>query len=84
MEFKMTIDPKNKDNLDLFPDMPIPKPVGRPRQYATQAEKQRAYRERLKAQGKKQISRVVRDVASNEPLKSDVIDLTTDFRELKK
>ncbi|WP_439328523.1 hypothetical protein [Lonepinella sp. BR2357] len=72
---------ENVNNLDLFPDMPIPKKVGRPKKYANQADKQRAYRERLKAQGKKQISRIVKDV-SIEPLNSDLIDLTTDFSTL--
>jgi len=49
---------------------------GRPRQYATPADRQKAYRERLKAQGKRVITRVVRDTRGEAPLVSDVIDLS--------
>ena len=45
---------KPLDNLDLFED--LPNPVGRPKQYSTNAERQKAYRERLKAQGKRVIT----------------------------
>ena len=51
--------------------------VGRPRQYADAAERQRAYRNRLKAEGKRVVSRVVRDVRdTSAPLVSDVLDLS--------
>lgn len=51
--------------------------VGRPRQYASAAERQRAYRERLKVEGKRVVSRVVRDVRdTSAPLVSDVLDLS--------
>ena len=42
---------KPLDNLDLFDD--LPNPVGRPKQFASNAERQKAYRARLKAQGKR-------------------------------
>ena len=43
---------KNKpvESLDLFAD--LPNPVGRPKQFASNAERQKAYRARLKANGK--------------------------------
>lgn len=51
--------------------------VGRPRKYASAAERQKAYRERLKAGGKRVVSRVMRDVRdTSEPLVSDVLDLS--------
>lgn len=51
--------------------------VGRPRQYETPAERQKAYRQRLKEQGKRVVSRVVRDVRDDtKPLVSDVLDLS--------
>ena len=54
-----------------------PRTVGRPRQYASPAERQRAYRQRLKAEGKRVVSRVVRDVRdTSAPLVSDVLDLS--------
>ncbi len=62
------------DNLDLFDD--LPNPVGRPRQFSSNAERQKAYRARLKANGKKVITRVVADVSGTQELKSDVIDLS--------
>lgn len=49
---------------------------GRPRVYATAAERQRAYRQRLKLAGKRVLSRVVRDVRVGVPLESNVIDLS--------
>ena len=48
------------DNLDLFDD--LPNPVGRPRQFSSNAERQKAYRARLKANGKRVITRIVADV----------------------
>lgn len=51
--------------------------VGRPAKYESAAEKQKAYRERLKTKGMRLISRYVRDVRNTEiPLVSDVIDLS--------
>ena len=51
--------------------------VGRPKQYASAAARQKAYRERLKAEGKRVVSRVVRDVRDeSQPLVSDVLDLS--------
>lgn len=53
------------------------KPVGRPRQYATAAERQRAYRARLRESGMRVITRVVRDVRDDaQPLRSELIDLS--------
>lgn len=50
---------------------------GRPRQHADKAAKQRAYRERLKASGKRVLSVVVTDTRDeSRPLTSDVIDLS--------
>lgn len=49
---------------------------GRPRVYASAAERQRAYRARLKERGMREISRIVRDVREPQPLHSDVIDLS--------
>ena len=47
---------KPLDNLDLFDD--LPNPVGRPKQFASNAERQKAYRARLKAQGKRVITKL--------------------------
>ena len=61
---------------DLFPDT-LTRPVGRPKKYASAAERQKAYRARLKEQGKRVVSRVVPDRRDrSEPLKSDIIDLS--------
>lgn len=50
---------------------------GRPRQHSSAAEKQKAYRERLKAEGKRVVTRVVLDVRDeSKPLQSDLIDLS--------
>ena len=65
---------KPLDNLDLFDD--VPNPVGRPKQLASNAERQKAYRARLKAQGKRVITKVVADVREGQELRSDVIDLS--------
>ena len=65
---------KPLDNLDLFDD--LPNPVGRPKQYSSNAERQKAYRERLKAQGKRIITKVVVDVREGKDLHSDIIDLS--------
>ena len=51
--------------------------VGRPKQYENAAERQKAYRQRLKDQGKRVVSKVVRDVRDDtKPLVSDVLDLS--------
>ena len=62
------------DNLDLFDD--LPNPVGRPRQFLNNAERQKAYRARMKANGKRVITRIVADVRDTQELKSDIIDLS--------
>ena len=62
------------DNLDLFDD--LPNPVGRPRQFSSNAERQKAYRARMKANGKRVITRIVADVRGTQELKSDIIDLS--------
>ena len=49
---------------------------GRPRQYASAAERQKAYRERLKSEGKRVVTRVMRDMRGDAPLVSDVLDLS--------
>ncbi|SPY08420.1 hypothetical protein [Oligella urethralis] len=52
-------------------------PVGRPRKYANQAERQRAYRQRLKDRGFKVVQRIVPDQGrKDEPLTSSVLDLS--------
>lgn len=63
---------------ELLPaDAAAPRGVGRPKQYASAAERQKAYRQRLKEQGKRVVSRVVRDVRDEaQPLVSDVLDLS--------
>ena len=42
---------KPLDNLDLFDD--LPNPVGRPKQFASNAERQKAYRARLRGRLRK-------------------------------
>lgn len=55
---------------------------GRPRTHADQAARQKAYRERLKASGKRVLSVVVTDTRdTSKPLKSDVIDLSEVLRQ---
>lgn len=66
---------KKNDTWELFDD--LPNPVGRPRKYKNAAERQRAYRERLKERGLRVVSATVRDVRDKgKPLVSDVIDLS--------
>ena len=67
---------KNKpvESLELFAD--LPNPVGRPKQFASNAERQQAYRARLKAQGKRVITKVVLDVREGTDQHSDIIDLS--------
>lgn len=60
-----------------LPGVPTEPPRrGRPAKYGSAAERQKAYRERLKEQGKREIKRIVRDVREPQPLRSDVIDLS--------
>lgn len=66
-------DPKDQATADL---LPAPKKRGRPAKHGTQAEKQKAYRERLKEKGLRVVSKIVRDVRPEKPLQSDVIDLS--------
>lgn len=62
---------------ELLPVVDAPQGVGRPKQYANAAERQKAYRQRLKEQGKRVVSRVVRDVRDEtQPLVSNVLDLS--------
>lgn len=54
-----------------------PKKRGRPRVHADAAVKQKAYRQRLKARGMREVRRVVRDTRdASTPLYSDIIDLS--------
>lgn len=49
---------------------------GRKRKYANNAERQRAYRERLKANGYRTVTAVVKDVRKGSELTSEIIDLS--------
>lgn len=49
---------------------------GRRRVHADAAARQHAYRQRLRARGYREVTRVVRDVQPLQPLESDVIDLS--------
>lgn len=71
---KLTKENQVLDNLNLFDD--LPNPVGRPKQFGSNAEKQKAYRARLKAKGKRVITRTVTDTRNDSILKSDIIDLS--------
>ena len=62
---------------ELLPTDTQRRGVGRPKKYESAAERQKAYRQRLKQQGKRVVSKVVRDVRDNtKPLISDVLDLS--------
>ena len=53
------------------------KKPGRPQKYADSAARQKAYRERLKAAGFREVKTMVKDVRDiDKPLVSDVIDLS--------
>lgn len=68
-------DKNDTGTIDLLPD--ATKQRGRPKQHADQAAKQKAYRERLKAFGRRVVSRTVADVRDTMvPLRSDIIDLS--------
>lgn len=60
---------------DLIGDPP-PRRPGRPAKHADAAARQKAYRERLKERGMREVKRVVRDVRGTAPLVSEVIDLS--------
>lgn len=70
-------DEKDTATPELLPVEPVKRGRGQPKKHADQAAKQKAYRERMKAEGKRVISRVVLDVRDDsQPLKSDIIDLS--------
>lgn len=53
------------------------KKAGRPRQHADAAARQKAYRERQKEAGMREVKVMVRDVRNAlKPLQSDIIDLS--------
>jgi TRAP-type C4-dicarboxylate transport system substrate-binding protein len=53
------------------------KTAGRPKQHANAAERQKAYRERLKAAGMREVKTMIKDVRNAEkPLTSELIDLS--------
>lgn len=62
--------------LPAAPQAPAARGRGRPRLHATAAERQRAYRARLRARGLRVVSTIVRDVRDGSPLHSDVLDLS--------
>lgn len=52
------------------------KKAGRPRKFVNSAARQAAYRARLKNEGKRVVSRIVKDVRHEVQLTSQVIDLS--------
>ena len=52
------------------------KKAGRPRKFVDSAARQAAYRARLKNEGKRVVSKIVKDVRHDVPLKSQIIDLS--------
>lgn len=71
------IDQNDQKTLDLLPVTEEKKGKGRPRKHADAAAKQKAYREKLKADGKRVISRVTLDMRDEtKPLHSEVLDLS--------
>lgn len=67
----------NTDAQAAAPPPPAPRRgVGRPALYANQAERQRAYRQRLKERGMRELKKIVRDVRPGLALKSEIIDLS--------
>jgi hypothetical protein len=70
-------DKNDAKTLDLVDSGQPPRGRGRPAVYSSPAERQKAYRARLKEQGKRVIQRVVTDTRDeSKPLVSDVIDLS--------
>lgn len=49
---------------------------GRKRKYVNNAERQRAYRERLKTKGYRTVTTIIKDVREGSELTSDIIDLS--------
>lgn len=76
-------DDADTKTIDMLPPAEVKRGRGRPKVHADQAAKQKAYRERMKAQGKRVISVTVTDTRDeSKPLASDVIDLS-EVRERK-
>jgi len=73
-------DPHDPNTLELtlteLEPTAVPAKRGRPGKHASAAAKQKAYRERQKAQGLCEVKRYVRDVREVAPLHSDIIDLS--------
>lgn len=64
-------------NDDKTGELQISRSVGRPRVYTDAAERQRAYRARLKERGQRVITRIVTDTRDDsQPLRSEIIDLS--------
>lgn len=72
-------DPHDTVTRDLL-NAEAARPVGRPRQHQSQADRQRAYRERLRASGRRVVQRVVADVRGDQPPTSSVILLPPFFK----
>jgi hypothetical protein len=69
--------PLMEDTPASVPALDVPKKRGRPPVHSNAAAKQKAYRERLKARGLREVRRVVRDCRDDSvTLHSDVIDLS--------
>ena len=65
--------------------IPLKRPVGRPpagEKALTPAEKQKAYRDRKRAEKQAEAARLAA-IKNGEPVTSSIIDLTTDFASLK-
>ena len=67
-------DDRDNQTAELFGEQP--KRRGRPALHADAAARQKAYRERLRERGMREVKRVVRDVRGPAALVSDVIDLS--------
>ncbi|RMU20743.1 hypothetical protein ALP33_200169 [Pseudomonas amygdali pv. lachrymans] len=86
-------DPHDKKTIDGFADLvtlventPLLKKVGRPPQgerALTPAEKQKAYRDRVRAAKKAEAERLAA-IKAGEPVKSAIIDLETSFADFYK
>lgn len=68
-------DQKDSKTPELSGVLQTKRGPGRPRVYASAAERQKAYRDRVKARGLRDVHRLVRDVREPLPLQSDVIAL---------
>lgn len=72
-------DEKDSKTVDFLGDgkATAARSVGRPRQFVDSAARQAAYRLRLKSEGKRVVSRIVKDVRKQDvPLTSRIIDLS--------